>query len=769
MITKKLWIAEKPDAGKTIAAYLAKTSGVPAQAFKTHVIVGNDVVAWLQGHVLEMVPPHEYNPRYKTWSAADLPIFPVEFRLEPIDRTKHLLANIGSQLKICTEVVLCTDADAQGELIGRQCLNHFHNKKPVTRMWASGLNDAGLQKAIANIKPLSDYDGHYHSARAQSHADWLYGINMSRACGIAARKRGADFVISVGRVQTPTLHIVVDRELAIRTFTPVDYFTPWIETDTVPGFRAKWLPEEDDDRLDIEGRLLDKNEASKIAARCQAAGKATVIEQDIEKASESAPLPFSLSALQVLASKKYGFGAKQVLDLAQSLYDKKLTSYPRTDCDYLEESMHPEASDILMSLAKAPLPTAFGGAIRGAKPALKSRAFNDKKVTAHYAIVPLLLDSPADIASLNDMEKKVYLEVVKRYVLQFWPVAHYQATRVVLQCDQDSFIVRGKRYTDEGWRKAFTIEKDAEDGDDADEADQKMPPLSMGQVIGVPLSGFDAATTKPPKRFTEGTLLQAMKNCHHWVLDKAIKEKLKDRAGLGTEATRANIIDLLINGRKFIDRDGKYLVPSAAGEQLSLSLPASMTAPDMTALWGTFTDAILQGKATYETFIDNQRKWLVDMVRSADTFFAKAVFAGGNGAGFEKGSRASGVSKAQTEIVASDFQCSCQGALRRINGKYGWFFGCSNQDCKKIYRDVDGEPVEKDAPAPAVAFGTTAHARTSAPAKHVCPKCKTGNLRLIARKDKSGSFWGCSNFITGCKGAFENADGKPQLAGKVAA
>ncbi len=740
--TKRLFIAEKPSAGKDLAAFLAKSTGAKAIAQRTHVVVGNDTVAWLRGHVLEAVEPHEYDPKYEKWNYRDLPILPDPFRLKPVAATKDLLANVKDLLKSHDLVVNFGDPDQEGQLLVDEALEYVKNRKPVHRLWVSALDDTSLSRAMGAIKSNADYRGYYESALSRSHADWLYGINMTRALTVCARRKGAGFLISIGRVQTPTLALVVNREREIRNFKPLDYFIPWLAADTKPAFRARWKGKDGDLRVDPEGRLLDKTLAGGIVAAVRKAGRATVTGYDTVKGAESAPLPFSLSALQAHASRLYGFGASQVLELAQSLYEKKLASYPRVDTDYLPESQFGDAARILASLAKAPLPTAFAHALAGAKTSRKSRAWNDKKVTAHHAIIPTHLDSPGAIASLTDAEKKIYFEIVRRYVLQFWPSAEFLATTITLDAAGETFTAKGKRYTDEGWRKAMAA-RESDEGDEKDKDDeaQLLPVLKRGDVLRVTDTGMDSLTTKPPKRFTEGTLISAMKNIHQYVKDPKVRERLKEGAGIGTEATRSNIIETLFK-RDFIVRKGKELAPTENGERVIDVLPASMSSPDMTALWQSFMDSILKNGTGYEDFLAKQRAWITQMVAAAEHFFDNVDFGPGR----------AGDGKSRAEVIETDEKCdACGSNLKHINGKYGWFWACSSEACKKIFSDENGKPVERKPRAAAAAPDSGIR----------CPLCQKASLRLVPRKDGSGHFWGCAGYRDGCRAAYSDQDGKP--------
>lgn len=756
---KRLFIAEKPSMGATIAEYISKINSVPMKKNGSSIEVGNDIVTWQRGHFLELAFPEEYDPKFKKWTWSDLPIIPDPWRMTIKADAAAQLKVIGSLLKGCDEVIHAGDPDAEGQALVDNVLLHFKCKKPVRRLWTPALDDKNLAKAFSSIKSNTEYQRLYQASQARSHADWLFGINMSRACTICARQQGADFVMSIGRVQTPTLALIVNREKEIRNFKPVDYFTPWLESSVgKSNFQASWIPKEDDDRIDHEGRLTDRKIAEGIEAAVKKNGQAVVSSYESNKETESAPLLFSLSTLQAHASRVYGLPVAKTLEIAQSLYDKKITSYPRTDCEYLPDSQHADAPDILSSLMKASLPVSFSNALRGARSNLKSRSFNSKKVSAHHAIAPVGAD-PAKINSLSDIEKKIYFEIVKRYILQFWPVAQFMNTTVFLESAGEIFKVAGRHYLDEGWKKAFVAAKDEDEDENTIAGEEKvLPEMKEGDVIPVTNTGIRATTTKPPKRFTEGSLITAMENIHQYVKDPQVKKRLKGgngdgagdnkQAGIGTVATRANIIKTLFS-RNFIELKKKDIVPTQTGEKVIDILPVSMTSPDMTAIWQTLMDSILDGNSTYDAFMEKQTSWLKGMINSTKDFFANVEFSGSKKAG-----AASSIRVIDTEEV-----CSCGTKLQRIEGaKYGTFFACQSKECGKRYKELNGKPAERQ----------VAQSSPDAAPTVSCPSCESGHLRRLGSKDGKGYFWGCSNFRSEkpCKTTFPDLDGKPDMESK---
>ena len=562
---------------------------------------------------------------------------------------------------------------------------------------------------------------------------------MSRAVTISARSKGSRSHFTVGRVVTPTLALVVHREQEISNFVPVKHFKPWIDLSSTPEFRAYWAKKDGDPRVDDQGLLSNIDFANNIISSTSSQAKVTSYQTS--PGSQNAPLPFSLSALQSHCSKLFGFKGVHTLEVAESLYLKKIISYPRASSDLLPESMHSDAPGILTSLAKTPLPTAFISALRGAKVSIKSKAFDDEvEKHGHHAIIPLQLDNHAIISTLTPDETKLYLEVVKRYILQFWPSAKFLETKIELISGGDNFVASGRRYLDEGWRKAFALNTD-ENLENKETEIVSLPNLNVGDILTVQDKGLDSAVTKPPKRFTEGTLLEAMTNVHRFVLDPGIKSRLKESAGIGTEATRAEMIKKLFDNG-FIENAGKEIVPTANGTKLINVLPRAMTAPDMTALWESFLESLMNGNTSYQAFIERQKAWLTDLVKSSVSFF--------DGVDFSNEPAGKGL-----EVVDTEFKCtSCNSMLRRINGKNGWFFGCSNASCKKTFVDKAGTPVE----------------RVLLPDSGIeCPQCKKHFLVRRERTDKTAFFWTCKGWRPdkkGCNAIFSDVNGAPDF-GKI--
>lgn len=648
----RVYIAEKPSVGKAIAENL---SG-PQKRGEGMISCGDDVVTWCFGHLLEQAEPDAYNPEYKRWSLDHLPIIPDEWKLEVKSDAKKQVAVIRSLLKSAKEVVNCGDADREGQLLVDEVLEFCGYRGPVKRLWLSAMDDASVRKALCALKDNGSYRGLYQSALARARADWIVGMNMTRAYTIAGRNSGHDGVLSVGRVQTPTLAIIVRRDLDIENFTVRDYFVPTANFQHQAGaFKTSWLAPEGAAGTDEEGRLIDRSIADSIVSKV-AGQRGTITKFDQKSGKETAPLPFSLSELQKACSAKWGMGAQSVLDVAQALYEThKVASYPRSDCGYLPESQHADAPKILTMLK-----TLYSFA-NGAHSSIKSAAFNDKKVSAHHGIIP----TGVQPNGLSDAEARVFELICRHYVAQFYPDHEYLSTSVEVSCAGENFKAAGRVPTKPGWRVIFERMAD----DENNEETAQLPQMKTGDSAQCISAQAEAKQTKPPARFTDGTLIAAMTNVHKFVHDPEIKKRLRETQGIGTEATRAGVIETLLK-RKFIEKKGKQLISTTNGRALISALGESEVAnPGMTALFEQSLEMILEGKLDIDSFLGSQRDWINKQIEASK-------------------------SKSGVAITAANSCPDCKsGHLRQRKGPKGVFWGCSGYPaCSYTAPDIKGKP-----------------------------------------------------------------------------
>ncbi|MCP4042561.1 MAG: DNA topoisomerase III [Gammaproteobacteria bacterium] len=722
----RLFLCEKPSQGRDIARVLG------ASRRQDGCLTGDGVtVTWCFGHMLEMVPPDAYDPALKRWSLEQLPIIPEQWKLEPRKEARKQLNVVKKLLKQASSVVVATDADREGETIAREVLDACRWKGPVTRLWLSALDEASIRKALKMILPGEKTEPLYFAGLGRARADWLVGMNLTRAYTVTGRHSGYDGVRSVGRVQTPTLKLVVDRDREIENFKPVPYFELFATFDVANGrFRAKWLPTEE--LADGEGRCTNHQSALKVAQKIEGQ-TGRINKAETKRIKEPPPLPFDLSSLQQVASKRWGMGAQQVLDVAQALYEThKATSYPRTDCQYLPKDQFKEAPQVLGALRQSD--PALTELIDGADTHLRSRVWNDKKITAHHAIVPTA--AAVNVARMSQAESRLYDLIRRRYLAQFYPEHQYDKTVIEVGIEQETFRASGRTPVGLGWKRLLS----AEPKDKKKEAETTLPAVRKDESAKATETSVESKQTKPPPRFTEGTLIQAMKSVGKSISDPALKKVLKETSGIGTEATRAGIIQTLFK-RGFLDKEGrKNVISTPAGRDLIDTLPDPVKNPATTALWEQSLDDIAHGRAGLQEFVGRQAQWVRAMVDEA-----------------KQAAPESRPTQRETNQQPAPPCPTCAKPMRRRKGRNGFFWGCSGYpECKTTLPDVRGKPGKrkvrpsgssprKSAPRPG---------RTKAPADGYqagasCPKCRNGKLvqRTIKQGRSAGKvFLGCTNY-----------------------
>lgn len=595
----RLIIAEKPSLARAIADALPKPHKKEQGCIRC---ANGDVVTWCIGHLLEQVEPDAYDERYKKWNMADLPIIPQQWQLRPRKSSSQQLTVVRKLLKDANQIIHAGDPDREGQLLVDEVLDYCkvpnHKKEVVQRLLISDLNLSAVKRALQSLRSNREFIPLSVSALARSRADWLYGMNMSRAYTLLGKKAGYQGVLSVGRVQTPVLGLVVRRDEEIVNFVPHDYFTldaliPYQNGADQFDIRARWKPSEaclpwQDEDGRVTNRKLVENVASRIANQ-----PATVTESEQAQTKQAAPLPYSLSALQIDAAKRYNFSAQQVLDLCQSLYEKhKLITYPRSDCRYLPKEHLAQAADVVAAIANNAQEMVT--AVNNADLSLRSKAWNDSKVDAHHAIIPT--PKKASVNALSSYEMKVYQLIARQYLIQFYPVAVYAEAKLVFNIAGGVFIAKGRQLLSAGWKALTGHQDEQEEGVD------KVPPLPVGTMLQCREGEIKQRQTEPPRHFTEATLLQAMTGIARFVADKELKKILRDTDGLGTEATRAGILDTLFK-RGLLLRDNKLIKSTPAGRGLIHALPAEATYPDMTAHWEHQLQAIAEKGQAYQPFM----------------------------------------------------------------------------------------------------------------------------------------------------------------------
>ncbi|MCR5176743.1 MAG: DNA topoisomerase 3 [Anaerovibrio sp.] len=672
----RLYIAEKPSMG----AEIAKCLPGPIKRGDGFIETGGGTVTWGFGHILRQAEPQEYDEKYKSWRAEDLPIVPKQWKLLVDASCAKQFHIVKKLIEKADEIVHAGDPDREGQLLIDEVLDFVGNHKPVKRILLNALDEKSIKEANSALRENSEFFNLKQSALARARADWLIGMNLSRAYTLAAQRAGhRNLVLPVGRVKTPTLALVVRREREIENFKPVDYYTIKVKFHHANGdFLAVWNPKDIQAGLDSEGRLVDRSIAdAKLEEFQQQPVVGVISEYSKTKKQESQRLPFSLSSLQVLAGKRFGYDPQQVLDTAQKLYERKLTTYPRSDCEYLPSNQFKDGQAILNNLK------GFGDErlskwAMGADCSIKSRAWNDKKISAHHAIIPTRVPTTADKLSL--VEKNIYFLVAQAYIAQFYPVHVYNQTKIGIEYKDEHFSASGRVVLDLGWKElymAHTRDKAEDDGDNnEDENTATLPIMKKNDEVEYLSGEMSQKATRPPSRFTPASLLAAMKDIHKFVKDPEAKKKLKDVYGIGTEATRATIIDDLIH-RRFMNQTGKkkYLQPTQSAYMLIDAMPNELSYPDFTAIWEDQLHSMAAGDGSLDQFIGEQVKFTASLCSKA------------YGAHFEVAVKDEAGNS--TELCP---RCK-SGVLIKRHGKNGDFWGCSAfPKCRMTCDDKDGKP-----------------------------------------------------------------------------
>jgi DNA topoisomerase-3 len=660
----RLFIAEKPSLARAIVEALPE----PHRRCDGYFECGNsDIVTWCAGHILELAAPDAYDPEYRQWRLEHLPITPKEWKLAVT--TPELLKTIKSLLPRATVVVNAGDPDREGQLLVDEVLVYLGYRGPVDRVLVSDMNPSAVRKAIAASQPNSKFKPLYEAALGRQRADWLYGLNMTRLYTILGRAAGYQGVLSVGRVQTPLLGLIVRRDLEIEKFVPKPYYSILADVaGAAQPFTAVWQPGPNaESGLDPDGRLLSADIASLVERRTSGQ-RGTVAKASRDRKTEAPPLPYSLADLQVDAGRRLGLSPKQLLEVCQALYEThRLTTYPRSDCSYLPEGHLEQRADIVRAIGG--VDRKLAEVARTADLSLRSRAWNDAKVTAHHALIPTPLSSTSRSLSANELA--VYNLIARRYLAQFYPPVEYYQLEAEIAVNGERFVAKGRQPIAVGWRRVLepTSERDdlplKHDGqppeDDVD-PESPLPPLQPAQEVPIAKTKTVGKKTKPPRRFTSASLVQAMTGISRYVLNSHIKQLLRETDGIGTPATQASIIQTLFD-RGYIQEQKRQILSTGTGRALIRALPDVATQPDMTALWEATLRKIQDGQASLESFLKAVRGQLGELVERARSVGAIQL---------------PGV---ETRPCTAP---GCPGVLRVRGGKTGSFWACSRYpDCRQ--------------------------------------------------------------------------------------
>ncbi len=605
----RLFVAEKPSLARAIADALA----TPQKKEEGFIRCGkNDVVTWCVGHLLTQAEPEAYDEKFKRWRKEDLPIVPKKWQLIPRDGVKKQLKIVVKLIQQADELVHAGDPDREGQLLVDEVFHYAKlptaKIKQIKRCLINDLTQEAVKKALSHLRANQDFIPLSTSALARARADWLYGINLTRAYTLLGQRAGFKGVLSVGRVQTPVLGLIVRRDLDIAHFEAKDYYDvqahiitqdPHSPHFNQPAFYAMWQPSEAcQEYQDEQGHVLSLKLAEIVQKRIQQQN-ARVTHYSDKQEKEKAPLPYSLSALQIDAGQYYHFSAQEVLDCCQRLYEThKLITYPRSDCRYLPQEQFADRAQILNAISAQlteydPLPKMVDSA-------QKNRCWNSAKVEAHHAIIPT---AKSKKVSLTAKEEKIYALIARQFLMQFCPDAEYRKRKIELEIAGGKFLAKNRQLQTPGWRALLKKEL-AEDKKDKQKEKEKplLYEVKKGDILFCSQAEILKKQTKPPRPFTDATLLSAMTGIARFVQDKNLKKILQETDGLGTEATRAGIIELLFK-RGFLFKNGQNIESTETGKALIEALPPLATTPDMTAHWEQQLNEISQKKASYQSFM----------------------------------------------------------------------------------------------------------------------------------------------------------------------
>ncbi|MEK4109323.1 DNA topoisomerase-3 [Paenibacillus sp. DS2363] len=622
---KTLVLAEKPSVAREIARVMGARD-----KHKSYMEGPKYIVTWALGHLVGLAEPEDYDKKYATWNLEDLPILPERTKLKVLKETNHQYKAVQQLMKRqdVGELVIATDAAREGELLARWIMQMAGWKKPFKRLWISSQTDKAIKDGFASLKPGSQFDRLYESARCRAEADWMIGLNVTRALTVRFNAQ-----LSAGRVQTPTLGMIMDRENEINGFRSQEYETL---TADLGGFQAVWRAAGGD------SRIFDPQETQELKKRVDGR-KGTIAQVKKSEKVEPHPLAYDLTELQRDANRKYGFSAKQTSNVLQRLYEQhKLVTYPRTDSRYLTSDMTATLKERLDSVAIGPYASLARPLLRKNLNITK-RIVDDSKVTDHHAIIPT--EQTVLLNQLNPEERKLYDLIVRRFISLFYPAAKYDSVAITVQVGNDSFHVKGTTVKESGWREVYGGDYSDDDDDRTDDAADHeralMPDVQQGQSVTVQRCHIKSGRTMPPKRYTEAALLSQM-----------------EKHGLGTPATRADIIEKLVSSDT-IDRQGNSMHPTGKGKQLIELAAPQLRSPDLTARWEAELERIARGQGKPGPFLDSIRSMAKELVSTV------------------KGSKA----EYKPHNVSNSHCPDCNARLLEKKGKRGKFLVCPTEDC----------------------------------------------------------------------------------------
>jgi DNA topoisomerase-3 len=632
-MSKILVLAEKPSVGRELARVLGcKTNGNGCLKGERY------IVTWALGHLVTLSQPESYGAQYKTWNLESLPIMPEKMDLEVIPETAKQYAAVKALLRSpeVDSLIIATDAGREGELVARWIIAKAGFRKPISRLWISSQTDKAIRQGFSSLRDGREYLSLYAAAEARAEADWLVGLNVTRALTC---KNNAQ--LSAGRVQTPTLSLIVAREEEIEHFKSREYYHVMADLGKLfATYRTK----------NNEAAIWEKAQAEEVLSKIEGKNFTVTSLTSTEKRTP-VPMLYDLTELQRDANKLYSFSAKQTLNIMQKLYEEhKALTYPRTDSRYLTDDIVPTLAERLRAVSFGSFTPIAGEILREKRPIARA-CINNAKVSDHHAIIPT--EQKINTLRLSPEEMKIYLLVVRRFLTCFYPDFVYRQLKAELSCDGLTFSATGKSVVDKGWKAVYDA---SEEEDETTEQEQTLPALAKGDIFPCRAAKIKTLRTSPPARYTEATLLTAMENPSKFIEDKKMKEFIG--GGLGTPATRADIIEKLFS-TFYIEKKGNSIYPTSKGKQLISIVPSDLKEPLLTAKWEKELESISKGAAKREDFLNEIRSYTKKLVQNVITSDAKYVH--------------DNISKTPCP--------ECGKMMLTVNGKKGKMLVCPDREC----------------------------------------------------------------------------------------
>lgn len=636
---KTLVIAEKPSVGRDIGRVLKCGKKIDGALEGSQYIV-----TWGLGHLVTLADPEHYDKKYKDWKMEDLPMLPEKMDIEVIKQTGKQYQAVKRQIyrKDVSDIVIATDAGREGELVARWILKKADNHKPCKRLWISSVTDKAIRQGFEHLKNAKEYDNLYHAAVCRAEADWLVGLNATRAltCKYNAQ-------LSCGRVQTPTLAMIAKREEEIRKFVPKPYYGLQLQAE---GVVFTWKDEKSGSY-----RSFQKDRIANIQKKLSGK-KLQIIKADTKVKKQGAPQLYDLTQLQREANQKFGFSAKETLNIMQRLYENhKVLTYPRTDSRYLTADVMGTIKERLQAINAGVYREFAAPLIRRELP--KKPAFvNDAKVSDHHAIIPT--EQAPNYIHMSNEERKIYDMVVRRFLAVMYPAYEYEESVLAAEVEGEHFYARGTRPLHMGWKAVY--ENQSEDEEEEELKRQKLPVMQKGQEFSISDIRLTEGKTKPPARFTEGTLIAAMENPVRYMEsgNKEMAKTLGETGGLGTVATRADIIEKLFSGF-LLEKKGEDIYTTAKARQLLELVPEDLRKPELTAEWEMKLSKIAEGKLSDRKFMNEIRTYSTDLVKQIKT--AEGTFRHDN--------------------MTNKLCPNCGKRLLAVNGKNSRMLVCQDREC----------------------------------------------------------------------------------------